>query len=374
MPLSSRCPAALACGAGSAAAGLAGRLAPILLLAAAAQLACSPAAAQPRAAPARLTNSLGMVFVLVPAGSFVMGSDERAETLARDYPQLEPRRFTQLDDEAPRHRVLISRAFYLGQHEVTVGQFRRFARASGYRPESEADGTGGYGYNPDYDPATTMRGDAFEGRSPRYSWRNPGFAQGEDHPVVNVTWNDAQALAAWLSAREGRHYRLPTEAEWEYACRAGSGARYAHGDDPQALTRHANLFDQDAAAHWPRWRAQALAGRDGFAFTAPVGSFAPNAFGLHDMIGNAWEWTADWHADDYYARSPAIDPTGPADGDVRVRRGGSWHTWPFYARCAYRNWNTPQTRYPLVGMRLVREQEPPAPAASPASGAQTPVP
>ena len=300
-------------------------------------------------------NSLGMDFVRIPAGSFAMGSAEDPDALARDYPLLERRRFEQLADEAPVHSVRISQAFYMGRHEVTVGQFRRFIEASGYRPESEADGTGGYGYNPAYDPASSARGDAFEGRDPRYSWRNPGFAQGDDHPVVNVTWNDAQALAAWLSRTEGHRYRLPTEAQWEYACRAGSRGRYPHGDDPQGLVRAANTFDQSAAPFWPRWRQHALAGNDGHAFTAPVGSHAPNAFGLHDMLGNAWEWVADWHGSTYYAQSPASDPPGPAEGSVRVRRGGSWHTWPLYARCAYRNWNTPQTRYTLVGIRLVRD-------------------
>lgn len=311
------------------------------------------------ASPAQWTNTLGMVFVRIPAGSFRMGSAEPAAKLARDYPLMEQRRFALLADEAPVHRVRIRRAFYLGQHEVTVGQFRRFVEISGYRPESEADGTGGYGYNPAYDPATTARGDAFEGRDPRYSWRNPGFAQGDDHPVVNVTWNDAQALAAWLSRAEGHRYRLPTEAEWEYACRAGTRARYPHGDDPAGLHRAANTFDQDAVPYWERWRAYALPGSDGHAFTAPVGSHAPNAFGLHDMVGNAWEWTADWYDATYYARSPRDDPQGPVAGSVRVRRGGSWHTWPLYARCSYRNWNTPETRYTLVGMRLVREDGPP---------------
>ncbi|MEN9491339.1 MAG: hypothetical protein RJA63_1788, partial [Pseudomonadota bacterium] len=282
--------------------------------------------------PAALVNRLGMPFVWVPAGEFMMGSDESPDALAADFPQYERSRFLKLDDEAPVHRVRITHPFYLGRTEVTVGQFRRFIEASGYVAESDRDGTGAYGYNPDYDPATTERGDAFEGRNPKYSWRNPGFPQTDEHPVVNITYADALALAAWLSKTEGVRYRLPTEAEWEYACRAGSRSRFASGDAPESLARLANVFDADAAVNWRKWQAFALKSHDGYPFTAPVASFAPNAFGLYDMHGNAWEWVADWHADDYYANSPLEDPQGPASGTVRVRRGGSWHTWPFYAR------------------------------------------
>ena len=310
------------------------------------------------ATPQFVENSLGMRFVLVPAGEFLMGSDESPESLARAYPGYEWTRFLKLTDESPVHRVRLTQAFYLGQHEVTVGQFRRFLELSGYVPESIAVGTGGYGYNAAYDPTKTVRGDAFEGRDPKYSWRDSGFAQGDNHPVVNVTWNDAVALAHWLSNTEGVRYRLPTEAEWEYACRAGTHTRYFSGDDPAGLSRLGNTFDADAAVNWPKWQAFALPAHDGYAFTAPVGSFTPNAFGLHDMHGNVWEWVSDWHADDYYALSPTDDPQGPASGVVKVRRGGSWHTWSLYARCSFRNWNTPQTRYTLVGMRLLREADP----------------
>ena len=332
------------------------RGAALSLVAALATIAHAADGAPPR--PAALVNSLGMRFVLVPAGEFLMGSDESPQALAAAYPDLERRRFDELADEAPVHRVRITRAFYLGQHEVTVGQFGRFVERSGYVPESIADGTGGYGYDPAYEPSKSARGDAFDGRAPKYSWRNPGFAQGDDHPVVNVTWNDAAAMAKWLGETEGAAYRLPTEAEWEYACRAGTRTRYHGGDDPRSLPRVANVFDAQARSHWPAWARHALPERDGYAFTAPVGSLAPNAFGLHDMHGNVWEWTADWHDGGYYARSPATDPAGPATGTVRVRRGGSWHTWPLYARCAYRNWNSPQTRYTLVGIRLLREAGP----------------
>ena len=307
------------------------------------------------ATPTLAVDVLGIAFVPVPAGEFWMGSDEAPDVLATAYPAMERSRFESLSDEAPVHRVRITKPFEMSQHEITVGQFRAFLERSGHVPESIADGTGGYGYNPSHDPATSPRGDAFEGRLPRYSWQNSGFAQGDDHPVVNVTWNDAVALARWLSVQEGRPYRLPTEAEWEYACRAGGKDRYQHGDDPAGLPRVGNTFDADAAPHWPAWRNRATPGSDGHAFTAPVGSYAPNAFGLHDMHGNVWEWVSDWHGDDYYAHSPEVDPSGPPEGTVKVRRGGSWHTWPLYARCAFRNWNTVQTRYTLVGIRLVRE-------------------
>lgn len=323
----------------------------------AAEAAWPPGAAPADAARAVWRNTLGMPFVRIPAGAFRMGSSEAVDALGRDFPLLERSRLEQLTDEAPSHTVRITRPFLLGQTEVTVGQFRRFLQASGYQPESVADGTGGYGFNPAYDPATTARGDAFQGRDVRYSWQNPGFAQSDEHPVVNVTWYDAAALAAWLSSTEGHRYRLPTEAEWEYACRAGTRSRWPHGDAPGNLAQHANVFDQSAAPHWPRWQQHAVGSSDGHAFTAPVASYSANAFGVHDMVGNVWEWVSDWHADDAYARAPVADPQGPAAGSVKVRRGGSWHTWPLYARCAYRNWNAPQTRYTLVGIRLVRELE-----------------
>jgi len=302
-----------------------------------------------------IENSLGMKFVRVPAGEFMMGSDESLESLAHTYPQYARQDLQALGDEGPRHAVRITRSFYLGQHEVTVDQFRRFIEGSGYVPESIADGTGGYGYNPSHDPANSARGDAFEGRDPRYSWRNPGFPQTGDHPVVNITWNDAAAMARWLSEREGVRYRLPSEAEWEYACRAGTSTRYNTGDEPASLLGSAALLDQDTAQRWPRRQPFALAGHDGYAFTAPVGSFAPDAFGLFDMHGNVWEWVADLYGEAYYAESPRDDPTGPGVGDLHVRRGGSWATSALYARSSYRNWNTAQTRYTLVGMRLLRE-------------------
>jgi formylglycine-generating enzyme len=316
---------------------------------------CASGTGGANGSPAEITNSIGMHLVRIPAGEFVMGSEESIESLQKAYPLAEKYRLENLFDEAPAHKVRITKPFYMGATEVTVGQFRQFVQQSGYVPESIADGTGGYGYNPQYDASKSKRGDAFEGRDERYSWQNPGFTQTDAHPVVNVTWGDAQALASWLSKKEGRHYGLPTEAQWEYAARAGTTTRYHCGDDPKCLLKVANTFDEAAKPFWPQFAANALAGNDGYAFTAPVASFAPNAFGLYDMHGNAWEWTQDWHAEDYYAKSPVDDPKGPENGDVYVRRGGSWHTWGLYARSSYRNWNTPQTRYTLVGIRLIMD-------------------
>ncbi len=312
---------------------------------------------EPRQKFKTIENSIGMKLVLIPAGEFVMGNNETPEQLAIAYPQYDRERLTSLVDESPAHRVQITRSFYFGQHEVTIGQFKKYLELSGAVPESIADQTGGYGYNPEYDPKKSKRGDAFEGRDPKYSWRNTGFPQADDHPVLNVTWNDANQMCQWLSQREGRKYRLPTEAEWEYACRAGTQTRYHIGQDPELLVQVANTFDADSEKNWPQWKPYALVHKDGFAFTAPVGSFAPNAFGLYDMHGNAWEWCSDWHGDNYYAESPLQDPKGPKDGEVRVRRGGSWHTWSFYARSSFRNWNDASTRYTLVGIRLVCENE-----------------
>lgn len=319
-------------------------------------LATSVPAAAYATEPATLENSLGMRFVQVPVGTFQMGNARSLERMTQLFPEYEQSRLAALSDETPVHTVWITRAFWLGQHEVTVGQFRRFVEQSGYVPESVLDGGGGYGYDPAYDPVNTERHDAFAGRDPKYSWANPGFPQEDDHPVLNVTWNDAVAMARWLSDKEGRRYRLPTEAEWEYACNAGQSTLFPIGNDPVALDLTANVFDAGSARLWPQWASYARPGNDGFPFTAPVGSFEPNAFGLYDMAGNAWEWTADWYGENYYVDSPLENPQGPASGSVKVRCGGSWHTWSLYARCNFRNVNSPDTRYVLQGMRLLLEE------------------
>lgn len=142
----------------------------------------------------------------------------------------------------------ITKPFYLGAYEVTVGEFRKFVEDSGYKTDAEKDGIDSWAFN-------TKTGKLEpEGRKPEYTWRNPGWEQTDDHPVVNVTWNDAVAFCEWLSRKEGATYRLPTEAEWEYACRAGTTTRFWSGDDPETLAAAGNVRDATAKAKFPDWR------------------------------------------------------------------------------------------------------------------------
>jgi formylglycine-generating enzyme required for sulfatase activity len=234
------------------------------------------------ALPRRLINAAGMTLVLIPAGEFLMGSPD-TDAAAKDV-------------EKPRHRVRISRPFYLEAHEVTIAEFRAFVAATGYRTEAEASGHGGSVYN-----AATKR---FE-QSPELNWRNPGIAhrQGDDEPVVQVSWNDAMAFCHWLSGVDQRSYRLPSEAEWEYACRAGSTTRWCMGDDPAGLDQFAWIRDQAGCT------------------CHPVGGKKPNDFGLHDMHGNVWEWCLDRFGP--YSAEPVVDPTGALFGGARILRGGA---------------------------------------------------
>jgi formylglycine-generating enzyme required for sulfatase activity len=248
-------------------------------------------------------------------------------------------------DEHPQHRVRITKPLYLGTYHVTRGQFRQFVKDSGYKTDAEkGDHPGAFGWDPE-----KKNFDFNE----KYSWRNAGFEQTDEHPVVNVSWNDAVAFCESLSKKEGKTYRLPTEAEWEYACRAGTSTRYYSGDDPETLAKVGNVADAAAKAQFPVWK-YTIKASDGFVFTAPVGKFKPNAFGLFDMHGHPWQWCADWYEAEYYAKSPADDPTGPDTGVVRVLRGGSWLLRPNFARSAARDSDYPDSRCYTTGFRVAR--------------------
>ncbi len=255
--------------------------------------------------PVEATNSEGMKLVLIPPGEFMMGIPESERALP---------------NQKPQHRVRITRPFRLAAHEVTVSQFRAFADAAGYRTEAEMEAAA---------PAHST-GKKKGPKRPVRDWRSPGFTgfeQTNDHPVVFVSWNDAAQFCAWLSTKEGRKYRLPTEAEWEYAARAGTQSRFPNGDDPEQATQIGNVADAALKEKSARKRG-ILAANDGYPFTAPVGRFLPNAFGLYDTVGNVTELCADWYNASYYAASPENDPPGPSFGEKRVARGSSWFEMP----------------------------------------------
>ena len=299
----------------------------------------------------QITNSIGMKLVLIPAGEFMMGSGESAEDTAAFFNKTYGEDFLKADffkDEHPQHRVRITKPFYLGTYHVTRGQFRQFVADTGYKTDAEkGEKPGACGWNPDKKEF---------GFNEKYSWRNAGFEQTDEHPVVNVSWNDAVAFCKWLSRKEGKTYRLPTEAEWEYACRAGTTTRYYSGDDPETLAKVGNVADATVKAKFPDWK-YTIKASDGYVFTAPVGQFKPNAFGLYDMHGNAWQWCSDWYGADYYATSPADDPTGPDSGDVRVLRGGSWDSGPNDSRSAARYAELRRTTgHDVTGFRVARTQ------------------
>jgi formylglycine-generating enzyme required for sulfatase activity len=282
----------------------------------------------------------GVTLVLIPPGEFTMGSSQaERDQMLKLYKDLTPEDFA----DEKLHPVRITQPFYLGAHEVTVGQFRRFVTATGYKTDAEKDGEGGSGWN-------ETEGQ-FEVRKPQYSWRNPGFPQTEEHPVVNVSWRDAVAFCEWLGRQDGGTYRLPREAEWEYACRAGSPKAFWNGDDVESLATIGNITDASAKAKWknlPDWPY--VTRSDGFVFTAPVGNYPFNGFGLYDMHGNVWEWCSDWYGE--YPDVAESDPEGPMEGSSRVFRGGGWFAGAANCRTAFRSGGTPAGRGLDYGFRL----------------------
>jgi formylglycine-generating enzyme required for sulfatase activity len=309
-------------------------------------------------------NSIGMKLVKIPAGEFMMGAEEdRADTL-NHFPYCAPE---WLDGELPRHKVRITKSFDMGQHEVTLGQFLTFYHDAKYKVEIERDGKPSWGYENN----RLIESNRFR------PWAPLAWKMEMDHPVVYVSWNDSVAFCEWLSKKEGRTYRLPTEAEWEYACRAGSNSRYHFGDDQEELVRFGNVADKDRQIESEKDGSKSviasfdkdgkktdtdipypfLLRRDGYAWTAPVGKFRPNGFGLYDMHGNVWEWCSDWYDEKYYETSPVDDPPGPGSGSSRVARGGGFNSTPVNLRCARRDYDDPSNRDFNYGFRVVRVRE-----------------
>src|SRR4029078_5249553 len=228
-----------------------------------AALTSAAGAEQPRRAAEVQANSIGLKLGHIPSGEFFMGGQESAEELCQAFASYE-RKPEEFSDEYPRHKVQITRPFWLGQCELTIGQFKKFIEATGYKTTAETDGKGGWGY----DPKTGI----CSGRFPQFSWRNAGFPQTDDHPVLNVSWYDATAFCDWLSKQENRKYRLPSEAEWEYACRAGTATRYFHGNDPASLPKVARLMNALTDKKYADVQSQVHFLKPGESLTAQVGS------------------------------------------------------------------------------------------------------
>ena len=222
-------------------------------------------------------NSIGMKMRLIPAGSFMMGSKNG------------------FNNEKPTHKVTITKPFYIGMCPVTQAEYE------------------------------TVMG------------TNPSFFKGDNRPAEEVSWYDAKEFCRQLSEKEGVTYRLPTEAEWEYCCRAGTTTKYYWGDtmDGRYAWYSSNSDEQ----------------------THPVGQNLPNSWGLYDMIGNVCEWCGDWHNGSYYSRSSKTDPTGPSGGLYRVLRGGSWCSDHRSLWCTYRGYYVPGNRDYLIGFRVVMETD-----------------
>jgi sulfatase modifying factor 1 len=284
--------------------------------------------------------------VRIKGGTFAMGSADSELKL-----EGEAQAF---DDEAPRHSVTLS-DFYISKYPVTKGQFARFVAEEGYKTEAERDGAGGWGHDsetgkfagPMFDWKTGNRNG---GENTTYSWRRTGFKYEDDHPVVNVTYADAEAYCRWAAKKTGRRVQLPTEARYEYANRGGTTTRYFTGDDPSSLEGYANVADRSARAKFPNWKTFDF--DDGHVFTSPVGSFKANPFGLHDMTGNVWSWCIDRYGK--YSSAAQTDPEGPGPdaGSARVVRGGSWGSSQRDCRAARRGGGAPPNRGSNLGFRV----------------------
>jgi len=292
--------------------------------------------AKPKPGEVRINPKDGAEMVYVPAGEFLMGADRYDNVciykkFGWDIEWIDK----YANDEGPKHRVRVD-GFWMYKYEVTVRQFQKFVEATGYRTDAERDG---YGYMYDAD---TGKVEKVEGLSRRRPFERDERAR-QDHPVVQVSWNDAMAYCRWAGVR------LPTEAEWEYAARGGATGlagkprhAFVWGDDAPSKAV-ANMWDEAAQRKWPKTNYLRFPDYDdGYALTAPVGTFAPNGFGLFDMAGNVYEWCSDWYGESYYGESPARNPQGPSSGKYKVVRGGAWYHAPGDLRVSNRFRYLPQ--------------------------------
>ncbi|MDX2222605.1 MAG: formylglycine-generating enzyme family protein [Rhodospirillaceae bacterium] len=274
---------------------------------------------------------------VIPAGRFAMGSPPGSPEM-----DLVGRGRA----ESGLMTIVIERAFALGKVEVTRAEYAVFVQAAAYAPDIP--------FCRIWDKANQRFSDV-----PGRTWRDNGLTTPatDAHPVTCVSWDDAVAYARWLSAQTGKRYRLPSEAEWEYAARAGSTGRRPWGEDNSLSCAYANTYDITSLKAYPlAWQHTACV--DGFADLAPVGSLFPNAWGLHDMIGNVWEWATDCFTTSKIGRPKNQEPWLWPNCSDRVLRGGSWMTAPDRARVAFPAGDPPSDRYSFLGFRIARDLDP----------------
>lgn len=272
--------------------------------------------------------------VSIPLGSFTMGAPPGEEEREKLPQQFQGR-------ASPRRAVTISQRFSLGRYEVTRAQYSAFAAATGRASDLSC-----YAYGTD--------GKWVD--QPGLSWLNPGFPQSDSDPVVCVSWNDAMAYVEWLSRTTGKTYRLPSETEWEYAARAGTGTARHWGDGRNEACRFANVADLTAAQklNWKNDPDNVFQCSDNFTWTAPVGRFQPNGFGLYDMLGNVWEWVEDCWNDNYQGASSGQEARRGGNCGLRVARGGGWGSVPRNVRAANRSRDPAGNRNSSLGFRVAR--------------------
>lgn len=270
---------------------------------------------------------------VLPAGAFLMGSSDPPSAKTRSM--------------EPRHEVRFAAPFAVSTFEVTFAQYAQFVRETGYRGGDQCV------------VWSDHKSQLLEGKN----WRDPNFPQTAKLPVGCVSWDDGKAYVAWLAGKTGKPYRLPSEAEWEYAARAGSYTAYSFGDDPDDICRYGNSADLDVKAVAPEMLQAFSPGtqlqfancHDGFALTsAPVGSYEPNRFGLYDMHGNVWEWVEDCHSDSY-VDAPSDGSAWTAPGcELRILRGGGWGIIPDLLRSALRLGREHEHYSKHAGFRIAR--------------------
>lgn len=281
--------------------------------------------------------------VVVPSGRFMMGaSEEEARSLGVEA-HLSAR-------ERPVHAVRIAKPFAMSRYEITRGQWAVFVKETDYalaRPCRSVK-------TPDAQTEGAPWKAQLDYRNDR-TWDNPGFEQTDNHPAVCLSMDDAAAYLSWISKKTGQTYRLPSEAEWEYAARGGTQTAFPFAYDPKTVCKFANTSDKSFENHNPKLGRSSAQCDDGFIWTSPVGSFPPNAFGLYDMVGNAWEWVADCHHDNYEgAPGDGSVWKGPEDCEY-VARSGGWSSAASGARPSFRVPDPWAYRGGGDGLRIVRE-------------------